>query len=185
VRILAAGRYNFGYLDTSAYKGDITYVPVDNDSGFWSFTSPAYAIDTRDFVKTPIQGIADTGASLFLLPSQPVSEYYGAVRGAKYDTSQGAFTIPCDASTPDFFFVVGDHGATITVPGDYMKYSPIDDAGKTCFGGMQADTGIGFSIFGDVALKSAFVVFNGGNKMIGWAAKSDPGKDELKTAGGA
>ncbi|KAK4233763.1 aspartic peptidase domain-containing protein [Achaetomium macrosporum] len=181
----APGRYNFGYIDPSAYKGEITYVPVDNDSGFWAWTSPAYAIGSRNFGNTTLKGIADTGASLFLLPSAAVSEYYGAVFGAKYDRSQGAFTVPCDASAPDFTFVVGDHGATITVPGNYIKYAPIDDAGKTCFGGIQLDTGIGFSIFGDVALKSAFVVFNGGNRTIGWATKaiSSSGKDELKTTG--
>ncbi|KAK3309343.1 aspartic peptidase domain-containing protein [Chaetomium strumarium] len=180
----APGRYNFGYIDPSAYKGDITYVPVDSDSGFWAFTSQGYAVGYRNFVATPIKGIADTGASLLLLPSEPISEYYGAVSGARYDASQGGFTVPCDTSAPDFAFVVGDHGATITVPGDYIKYAPIDDTGKTCFGGMQVDTDIGFSIFGDVALKSAFVVFNGGNRTIGWATKATPGKDELKTTGG-
>jgi aspergillopepsin I len=58
------------------------------------------------------------------------------------------------------------------VPGDYIKYAPTGSSGKTCYGGIQPDTGLGFSIFGDVALKAAFVVFDGGNQQLGWATKT-------------
>jgi aspergillopepsin I len=39
-----------------------------------------------------------------------------------------------------------------------MNYAPID--GATCFGGLQSNAGIGFSIFGDIFLKSQYVVFD-------------------------
>jgi len=61
---------------------------------------------------------------------------------------------------------------TITVPGSYLNFATVDKAGTTCFGGMQSDASVGFSIFGDVALKAAFVVFDGGNKQLGFATKS-------------
>ncbi len=53
-----------------------------------------------------------------------------------------------------------------------MNYAPVDDSGSACFGGLQSDQGIGTSIWGDVALKSAFVVFDGGKKQLGWATKN-------------
>ena len=54
-----------------------------------------------------------------------------------------------------------------------MLYAPTSSTQEHCFGGLQPDTDIGFSIFGDVALKSAFVLFAGGNHpQLGWALKN-------------
>lgn len=41
-----------------------------------------------------------------------------------------------------------------------MNFAPVDDTGVTCFGGIQVDEGVGFSIFGDIFLKSQYVVFD-------------------------
>ncbi|KAK4149840.1 aspartic peptidase domain-containing protein [Chaetomidium leptoderma] len=170
----APGHYNFGYIDPSAYTGNVTYVPVDNSGGFWAWTCSGYAIGSGSLKSTTFQGIADTGTSLLLLPSSVVSAYYGQVSGAKYDGTQGGYTLPCDQSVPDFVFSVGNGSAMISVPGDYIKYAPTGSSGKTCFGGIQGNTGIGFSIYGDVALKAAFVVFDGANQRLGWAPKPLP-----------
>lgn len=64
--------------------------------------------------------------------------------------------------------------ANIRIPGKYLTYAPIDSAGKKCFGGMQSDGGFGFAIFGDVAIKAAFVVFDAGRMRLGFASKSLP-----------
>ncbi|KAL2174209.1 aspartic peptidase domain-containing protein [Thermothelomyces heterothallicus CBS 202.75] len=170
----APGYFNFGYIDPGAYTGEITYMPVDSSDGFWAWTSPGYAVGSGSFKSTTIQGIADTGTSLFLLPSSVVSAYYGHISGAKYDSIQGGYTLPCSGSVPDFAFGIGDSNSTITVPGDYVRYAATDSSGITCFGGIQANTGIGFSIFGDVALKAAFVVFDGDKQQLGWASKPLP-----------
>lgn len=62
------------------------------------------------------------------------------------------------------------------VPGSYINYAPVSDGSSTCFGGIQSDDGIGFSIFGDVFLKSQFVVFSdaSGGPQLGFAAKDLP-----------
>jgi hypothetical protein len=153
---------------------------VDDSGGFWEWTASGYAVGTGSVKATTIQGIADTGTSLFLLPSSVVTAYYGEVSGATYDLLQGGYTLPCSGDVPDFSFAVGDDSAMITVPGEYVRYAPTGSTGTTCYGGIQADTGIGFSIFGDVALKAAFVVFDGGNKQLGWASKDLPSSTGLK-----
>lgn len=95
--------------------------------------------------------------------------YYAKVSGAKNSASEGGYVFPCSATLPAFKFGVGS--LTVTVPGEYMNYAPVDESGVTCYGGIQDSSGIGINIFGDVALKAAFVVFDGGAERLGWAAK--------------
>lgn len=117
-----------------------------------------------------ITGIADTGTTLLMLPDEVVSAYYQQVDGAQDSEQEGGYVFSCDATLPDFTFAVGD--GQITVPGKFINWSPVDTSNQTCFGGLQSDADIGISIFGDIALKAAFVVFDGGNKRLGWAAKT-------------
>ncbi|KAK4236962.1 aspartic peptidase domain-containing protein [Achaetomium macrosporum] len=165
----APGTYNFGFIDSSLHTGSIAYTPVDSSQGFWGFTASGYAVGSGTVNKQSISGIADTGTTLLLLPSSVVRAYYSQVRGAQDSQEVGGYVFPCSATTPDFKFAVG--GTTITVPGKFINFEPVDETGETCFGGIQSSGDIGINIFGDVALKSAFVVFDGGNNRLGWATK--------------
>lgn len=117
-----------------------------------------------------ITGIADTGTTLLMLPEEVVTAYYSQVDGAQDSEQEGGYVFSCDATLPDFTFAVGD--GQITIPGKYINWAPVDTSNQTCYGGLQSDADIGISIFGDIALKAAFVVFDGGNKRLGWAAKA-------------
>ncbi|KAI1394459.1 endothiapepsin [Hypoxylon trugodes] len=171
-----AGTYDFGVIDSSKYTGDITYTDVDSSQGFWSFTATSASVgsgrNNTVLKASGFSGIADTGTTLALFPDSVVTAYYKQVTGAKLDNTQGGYVFPCTTTPPDFTFGVED--ATITIPGKYINYAPVDESGSSCFGGIQTDEGIGFSIFGDVALKAAFVVFDNskGTPRLGWAAKS-------------
>lgn len=135
------------------------------------FSTSGYQIGDETFNSTEITGIADTGTTLLMLPTAVVSAYYRQVSGAAYDPSQGGYTFACDATLPDFTLGISDEGR-IVIPGSYINYSPLDSANQTCYGGIQDDSNIGFAIFGDVALKAAFVVFEGGDSpRLGWASK--------------
>jgi aspergillopepsin I len=53
-----------------------------------------------------------------------------------------------------------------------MNYAPVVAGSSTCLGGLQdSATTNGFNIFGDIALKAAFVVFDAGSLRLGWASK--------------
>ena len=166
----APGSYDFGYIDTSKYTGSITYVPVSTKNGFWEFTGNGYAIGSGAFKSSSIDAIADTGTTLLYLPTAAVTAYYKQVKGAKLDNSQGGYTFPCSATLPSITLGIGSYKAV--VPGSYVVYAPISTGSSTCFGGIQSNTGIGFSIYGDIFLKSQFVVFDGtASPQLGFAAK--------------
>ncbi|KAI3326396.1 eukaryotic aspartyl protease [Xylariaceae sp. AK1471] len=167
-----AGTYDFGAIDKSKYTGDITYTPVDSSNGFWEFEISGYGVGNTTFKASPFKGIADTGTTLAMLPDQAVKAYYKAVPNAKLDLNQGGYVFPCSASLPNFVFGAGK--AKISIPGKFINYAPADDTGETCFGGIQSDQDIGFSILGDVALKAAFVVFDASaaTPRLGWATKT-------------
>ncbi|KAJ2974442.1 hypothetical protein NQ176_g6050 [Zarea fungicola] len=69
---------------------------------------------------------------------------------------------------PDFSFGVGS--GKITVSGSLINYAQAD--GGKCFGGIQPAGNIGLNIFGDIALKAAYVVFDAGKNQLGWAQKN-------------
>ncbi|KAH8893924.1 aspartic proteinase [Thozetella sp. PMI_491] len=167
----AAGTYNFGYIDSSAYTGTITYTSVNTNPGYWTFTSSGYQVGSSTFSSTSITGIADTGTTLLYLPSSIVTAYYKQVSGSSNSNTYGGYIFSCSATLPTFTFGVGS--ARITIPAKYLNYGPVSTGSSTCFGGLQSSAGIGINIFGDVALKAAFVVFNGASTpTLGWAAKT-------------
>ncbi|KAI0867526.1 aspartic peptidase domain-containing protein [Hypoxylon argillaceum] len=159
-----AGTYDFGVIDDSKYTGSIAYVDVDDSQGFWGFTA--------DINGQSVDGIADTGTTLALFPDEVVEAYYQDVDGAQNDEQQGGYVFPCSASLPDLTFTPGD--ASVTIPGEYINYAPADESGETCFGGIQSSGGSGgINIYGDIALKAAFVVFDKSQSSprLGWANK--------------
>lgn len=125
----APGSYNFGYIDTSAYTGSITYVPVNTANGFWEFSSNGYAVGSGAFVSSTIDAIADTGTTLLYLPSTIVSAYYAKVPGASYVSSQGGYTYPCSATLPSITLGIGSYRAVI--PGSYINYAPATSTSRS------------------------------------------------------
>jgi len=150
-----AGSYTFGEID---FSQSVTYTDVD-DSGYWGFTAEVSG--------SSFSAIADTGTTLLYLPDSIVTAYWKKVSGAKYSSSEGGYTFSCSASLPDLTFSVS--GTTFTIDGTYINYGVI--SGSTCFGGLLSNEGIGLSIFGDVMFKSVYVVFDLGNKQLGFAQK--------------
>ena len=163
----AAGSYDFGYIDSSKYSGSITYVNVYTRNGFWEFSPNGYAIGAGAFNSTNLDAIADTGTTLLYLPSAIVAQYWSQNGGA-YDYIQGGYTFACSRVLLPLTIGIGSYKAV--VPGSYLNYAQISST--RCFGGLQPDTGIGFSILGDIFLKSQFVVFSATGPQLGFAPQN-------------
>lgn len=145
---------------------------MDSSRGYWGFTSPGYKVGTTSYT-TSLAGIADTGTTLLLLPDAVVANYYSKVTGSSNSKTYGGYVFPCSATLPNFTYMIGSLG--ITIPGTYFNYSPVKTGSTTCFGSLQSSSGIGINIYGDIALKAAYVIFNAGTTpQLGFAAKTLP-----------
>ncbi|KAI4188933.1 MAG: hypothetical protein L6R41_001819 [Letrouitia leprolyta] len=160
------GSYEFGRIDSSQFIGDITYTSIDDSQGFWQIESKSYAVGDGQTQTNPSASpaIMDTGTSLMLADDAVVRSYWRQVEGAEMD-GQGV-TFPCDSQLPDFHIALGP-SYMATVPGELMNYQRLGR--NTCFGGLQSNMGQPLQIYGDVLFKSQFVVFDGGNKAVGFA----------------
>jgi aspergillopepsin I len=164
------GTYDFGYIDRSKYQGEIVWTNVKGAKGFWDFAPSAFIVGNAGGEARPatINAIADTGTSLWYLPKAVADAYWAQVPGASYNNLQAGFTFPCNSKLPDMTMVIQDK--KVTVPGINMNYQQISST--TCYGGIQRDSGMPFSIFGDVFLKGLFVVFespSNGPQRLGFA----------------
>ena len=162
------GAYDFGYADQNQYTGDIQYTSIDGSQGYWTFTPDSYSIGGGD-QQQGLTGIADTGTTLLLLPSDVCDAYYSSV-GGTYDPNQGLYTYPCSSADQlqDFSIQVG--GQSFTIPADYLNFVSLDDT--TCGGGLAQSDAIGINIYGDIFLKSVYAVFDHSTPQIGFAQPS-------------
>ncbi|KAA8652692.1 hypothetical protein EYZ11_007965 [Aspergillus tanneri] len=166
----APGTYDFGFIDKSKYTGEIAYAKVDNSQGFWQFTADGYGVGDGQTNSNSITGIADTGTTLILIDDTVVEDYYKNVDGAKQDQQAGGYVFPCSTELPNFTVVIGSYKAV--VPGKHINYAPVQEGSQSCFGGIQSNSGLGFTIFGDVFLKSQYVVFDSQGPRLGFAKQA-------------
>lgn len=88
-------------------------------------------------------------------------------------SSQVVHIFPCFLSLRDLTFGVGENG-TFTIPAANINLGPaLLILGLTvpiCAGGITELNGLGnVAVVGDVALRSALVVYDDGKNRIGWA----------------
>ena len=184
------GAYEFGRIDTTAFAGDLATAPVDSSRGFWEVDSAAAAVNGQNIDIPNGRAIVDTGTSLMLVTDEMLVGYWNQVPDAQLSQEVGGVIFPCNSQLPDLQVAIGD-SYMATVPGEGMNFSAVgkDDTGTdckfilapsecwlimllVCFGGLQSNQGLGFSIYGDVFFKSQFVVFDGSGPSVGIAPHS-------------
>ncbi|KAM3557425.1 hypothetical protein MY1884_004526 [Beauveria asiatica] len=162
------GKFTFGYIDEAV--GPITYTPVDASAGYWTWTSPGYAVGNGPFQQRALTGTLDTGTTIMIMPADVVEAYYAGVSGATYSAAEHGYVFDCGAALPDFTFGVASN-ATINVPGSYIEASTAESAPGKCVGALQSGMG-DMVVFGAPALKASVAVFDAEGLRIGWANKT-------------
>ncbi|CAK7272059.1 hypothetical protein SEPCBS57363_004939 [Sporothrix epigloea] len=165
-----AGQYHFGYINESAYSGNITWQKVLPRSGFWEFFLQKIHIQGDDVWRMHNWlMVADTGTTLLLLPSDLVELYWSFVPGAFMSDVYYGWVFPCNATLPGFDFAfTNDDTWSATIPGHYFNFQNVSNT--LCYGGVQ-DSMEPFGILGDAFLKALYVVFDMEHSRIGLATK--------------
>ncbi|KAH7398387.1 aspartic peptidase domain-containing protein [Pyrenochaeta sp. MPI-SDFR-AT-0127] len=165
------GVYEFGKIDATKFEGEMAWIPVKAESGFWQFASTKFTVGNQTFENPQgSDAIADTGTSLLLVDQQVAVAYYSQVQGAQLNAQVGGFIYPCGAALPDMSVAIGD-SYMAKIPGSQINFATVDQGNTTCFGGVQGNQGAGLQIFGDTLFKAQFVAFNGGNQSLGFGQK--------------
>lgn len=170
-----AGTITFGTIDSTQYTGSISYTPVIANfvdyADFWAVNATGFSVGTGTSQAFSIGGaVLDTGTTLTYLPAPVVAAYWAQVSGSQ--ASGGNYYWPCDTTLPDLHLTF-QGGATVTLHGRYFNpYGFESLSGYTCQGGLQANTGIGFSILGQAVFQSMFVVMDLGGSRVGFATKT-------------
>ena len=102
-----------------------------------------------------------------MLPDDVVSAYYQQVEGASMSEEEGGYTFPCSAQLPSLTISISGYNAVI--PSELLNFQSV---GETCMGGLQSSGGSGLNIFGDIFLKSQYVVFNSDGPQLGFAPQA-------------
>ncbi len=131
------GAYEFGAIDTTAFTGSLTTVPIDSSNGFWQFTSQSIAIGNGQAMA--VQGgsgiaIADTGTSLLIVDPAVVQAYWSQVTGAQNSQQEGGVVFPCNSALPDISLAIGD-SYMATISGSLLNFATAgtdSQSGEAC-----------------------------------------------------
>ncbi|KAF9353874.1 hypothetical protein BGX26_008373 [Mortierella sp. AD094] len=174
------GEFIFGGIDPSLYTGPITYVPVTSNKD-WQITIDQVFIGRKELSLSSAasNAIVDTGSSYILFPDYLATAFHRAIPNSQFDNKLG-WLIPCalanSRTVGDLIFVLG--GQKFSVPisdivilkSAYNGYclSAVDSWGELAGHGSQARI-----LLGDLFIKNQYVVYDYGNRQIGFAEKVD------------
>ncbi|KAG4277443.1 hypothetical protein FPRO04_07220 [Fusarium proliferatum] len=172
----ATGRFDFGYIDESRAKDNISWMATREDSPHWdvTFDTTAWTGLRQVWMAHTFEATIDTGTTLLFLPGDLASMYWYDVPDMRVDPRLGdSFTFPCKFSNnlPDLMFKVPGTEHVLRIPGPYLSYSTTDNDSDYCWGGLQSAESLGVTIIGDIALKALYVAFDIENNKVGFANK--------------
>ncbi|ODN82175.1 hypothetical protein L202_02467 [Cryptococcus amylolentus CBS 6039] len=169
------GTATFGYLDSSLYSGDVTYVDVEDDAEYWQIEMASATIQGSSIsLNSSYNMVAiDTGTTLIGGPESIVAEIYSKIDGAQRMTGSYAsyYEYPCNTSVElDLTF----GGYTIEITDQDFNLGRYSSDTSMCTGAVYVQSLSSSSpvqwIVGDAAIKNTYTVFRYNPAAVGFAA---------------
>jgi len=161
------GEATFGGIDTSAYKGKLTYAPVRRRA-YWEVELNKIAFGGDDLELENTGAAIDTGTSLIALPTD-IAEMLNTQIGAKKSWN-GQYTVDCNTvpGLPDLTFYLGGKPYPLKAT-DYILN--VQGTCLSAFTAMDIELPDGSKIWivGDVFLRRYYTVYDLGRNAVGFA----------------
>jgi aspergillopepsin I len=163
------GTFDFGYIDTTKYTGEIAFVSMDTTQTNWNFKMNGFAIGNGSMQTVDVfVGVVDTGGPNIGLPSYVVNPYFDSFGGSP--SPGNSHDYPCSAYPPPDLTLYFESGETLVLNGTFLVEPP-DGSLDTCSGRLDDSEQSAYNI-GASVLDQKFVVF------IGFADKRQDGQPE-------
>jgi len=161
-------------VDTSYASGDLTYIPLFDETGFWSVQLNSITVGTSSIVSTVGMAMLDTGTSMISGPEADFSSILDAlneVGSCNIGQSEGSVTCDCNAisSYPDITFQLGGSSFSLG-PEDYMYQE-----GSSCILLIDGSTEEEW-ILGDSFLRKYYSVYDMEQRRVGLALAASSGQ---------
>lgn len=157
---MAGGTLTIGSTDTSAYTGDINWIPIGNP-GYWTIPIDGMTASGSDITLTTTDIIVDSGTTLIGMPAADVDAIYAQISAASaysLDGQSGYYSFPCDTNI-NVTMTFG--GVSYAIPSDSFNAGAVDTSGSTCLGAIFAleTSGTVQAILGDAFLTGVYSAF--------------------------
>ncbi|KAF9902846.1 Type I transmembrane sorting receptor [Linnemannia zychae] len=155
------GHYLFGAIDSTKFRGNLTYVPVTM-RGYWQVTVQDVLVNGQSLNST-CQGIIDTGTTLVILDDKTAVAVHSRIDGALYDIDEMAWIVPCalgknkSSGGSSVGFKMGDQ--VFEIPMVDMAWEPLKKGSRWCYSGVQSIQG-NMWVLGDTFIKNNYCVFD-------------------------
>ncbi|OCF76939.1 endopeptidase [Kwoniella mangroviensis CBS 8886] len=167
------GVATFGFLDSSLYSGDVTYVSVSGSAQYWQIPMASMTMqgETVSLGSSNMAAI-DTGTTLIGGPESIIEAIYANIPGSQRMTGSYApyFAYPCSTNV-DFEITFGTF--TIKITDQDFNLGRYTSDTTMCTGAAYVQSLSSSSpvqwIVGDAALKNTYTVFRYNPAAVGFA----------------
>ncbi|KAK3397028.1 aspartic peptidase domain-containing protein [Sordaria brevicollis] len=161
------GQITFGAVDSTKYKGDITYTDLAKDNkGAWVIPIDGFGFGGKKVTLNGRTTYIDTGTSFAFGPQSDVTALHKLIPGST-TVDEVTWYVPCS-----------DSPIEVTFSGVTYKISSKDwqaGSGTSCRSNIYGrEVVAGGWLLGDVFLKNVYSVFDVDKKRIGFATKVEP-----------
>lgn len=192
-QISPGGVFTLGEIDQNQYSGNINYVNLSGQEGYWTIPLQALSVNGQNGnINGDGTSAIDTGTTLIIAPPSVADEIYQSIPGASpvssglfSSSSQGMYAIPCSSSV-NISLTFG--GQQYAINSADMNAGALDSSGRNCLGGiLGSDLGSGAPgfIVGDVFLKNVFSVYQYSPAAVGFASLKGDAAQTASTTSGA
>lgn len=164
----STGSVLFGAVDTSKYSGSLETLPLTSSNAF-QVAYGGISVNGKS-VSSGGNAILDSGTSFTYIPEAAFAGLQKQLKLKTLDPNTQLYTIDCNAPSFTLDFKFGS--STIQVPSSQLVM-PLSNFGlqssECVFGIVSTKYSSGYVLFGDTFLRSAYVVYDLDNKIVGIA----------------